>query len=127
MVGSAPRDYFLFLDDERYPGDVFWMELPQPPLWEIVRTQEAFFETITRLGLPAHISFDHDLGEDADGRVIATGMDCAKWLVEYCLDHAAPVPDFTVHSKNPAGAANIRGLLEGLRRAQGPSPRAPGR
>ncbi|GAB3824380.1 cyclic-phosphate processing receiver domain-containing protein [Hymenobacter jeollabukensis] len=41
-----------------------------------------------------------------------SGYDCAKWLVEQEL----LVERFNVHSANPVGAANIRGLLENYRR-----------
>lgn len=52
------------------------------------------------------ISFDHDLGEDA------TGYDCAKYLVNFCLDYNLNLPkNFFVHSANPVGAENIRMLL----------------
>jgi hypothetical protein len=40
-----------------------------------------------------------------------TGMDCAKWLVDYCMDNKKELPDFVVHSMNPAGAENIKQLL----------------
>lgn len=41
-------------------------------------------------------------------------MDCAKWLVDYCIDNGQPLPIFYVHSVNPVGADNIRGLLNGF-------------
>lgn len=59
------------------------------------------------------ISFDHDLGEDY------SGYDCAKFLVEYCLDHDIQLPSqIMVHSKNPVGANNIRMLLSNFRQFQ---------
>ena len=38
-------------------------------------------------------------------------MDCAKWLVDFCMDNKVELPKFYVHSANPVGADNIRGLL----------------
>jgi hypothetical protein len=111
--------YAVFLDDERSPLEVFWLKLPLPAdAWTIVRTFENFADTLSSRGLPSHISFDHDLGNNSDGSVRASGMDCAKWLSEYCLDNNFTVPSFSVHSQNPVGAANIRGLLDGLARSQ---------
>lgn len=98
--------YHLFLDDERIPEDVFWVELPRAE-WVVVRDYDEFVDTITREGIPAHISFDNDLGEDK-----LEGRHCAKWLIEYILDHH-PVAEFTftVHSMNPVAAVAIEGYL----------------
>lgn len=105
---------YLFLDDIRNPNeaatyakirgvnpDIYDQE------WTIVRDYLQFIAWITKNGLPELISFDHDLGE-ADER---TGMDCAKWLVNYCLDNNLSLPKWAVHSANPAGYDNIKGLL----------------
>lgn len=92
--------YSLYLDDEREPKT--------DKDWVIVRSYDAFVETIEKQGLPAEMSLDHDLGEDSQ-----SGYACAKWLVERCLDEGwdlAPV-DINVHSANPVGAENIRSLL----------------
>ena len=64
-----------------------------------------FVEYITQNGLPDFISFDHDLGEDE------SGYDCAKYLVEYCIEHNLQLPKFSVHSQNPVGKENIERLL----------------
>jgi hypothetical protein len=64
-----------------------------------------FVEYITQNGLPDFISFDHDLGEDE------SGYDCAKYLVEYCIEHNLSLPKFSVHSQNPVGKENIERLL----------------
>ena len=83
----------LFLDDIRQPPDATWV---------VVRSHDAFIDFLQSNPTPELISFDHDLGENAP-----TGMDCAKWLVE----NGCSGFDFTVHSANPPGRANIEGLL----------------
>lgn len=40
-----------------------------------------------------------------------TGYDCAKWLVEYCLDNNLKLPKWNIQSANPVGKDNINGLL----------------
>jgi hypothetical protein len=40
-----------------------------------------------------------------------TGLDCAKFLVEYCLDNQIHKINFQVHSQNPVGKENIESLL----------------
>lgn len=57
------------------------------------------------------ISFDHDLGEDL------SGYDCAKFLVNYCLDYNIELPkNIYIHSANPVGAENIKKLIENYRK-----------
>ena len=105
----------LWLDDIRIPPSYDW-------LW--VRTYEQFVEAIEDLGCPDMISFDHDLGakvpvwwhrEDGgyDKEIMneQTGYDCAKWLVDYCMDNKTKLPSFKVHSANPVGKENIEKLL----------------
>lgn len=102
----------LFLDDERFPEDVDWITLPNGP-WHIVRSYDDAVAWVVANGFPAVVSFDHDLGVREDGSVGATGYDFAKWLIERDLDTSS-MPrafSFTVHSKNPIGGENIRGLL----------------
>ena len=40
-----------------------------------------------------------------------TGMDCAKWLVDFCIDNDKRIPDYFVQSANPVGAKNIASLI----------------
>ncbi len=86
----------IWLDDVRPRPDRFWIHL---------RSYEDFAAYISAYGLPARISFDHDLG---DGE---SGYDCAKLLVDYCLDHSLPLPQYTVHIQNPVGRENIEKLF----------------
>lgn len=100
--------YYLFLDDERDPEDVFWVLLPQAE-WVIVRNATQFRNYITENGIGAHISFDNDLGPK-----MLEGRHCAAWLVEEVLDGRLSFPDdfrFTVHSKNPIAAEWITQYL----------------
>jgi hypothetical protein len=108
--------YNLFLDDEIFPWDVTWVEIPDAP-WNIVRSHKEFCEFIVHFGLPKNISFDHDLGQEhyiacAEGREdygdTPTGLDCAKWLVKYCETRHRSLPNITIHSLNPVGRENIR-------------------
>jgi hypothetical protein len=84
----------LFLDDCREPIDCSkYMYITGVDCrvyhenWSIVRSYDQFIEWINQNGLPNLISFDHDLGDVKDNDYEYTGMDCAKWLVDYCLDN----------------------------------------
>lgn len=123
----------LFLDDIRMPVDAgrymdsSLIRLYNDTDWIIVRNYDEFVRYIMKSGMPDLISFDHDLGEDeaielhSSGlskrasrrhkKTVKSGMDCAKWLVDYCMDYKIPMCEFLVHSANPPGAENIRSLL----------------
>ena len=124
--------YYLFLDDERFPQDVTWVKLP-PHNWTIVRNYADFVRTIENKGLPAEIAFDHDLGFEhyaalhtasKPGNGIIdyssfkekTGLECAKWLIVFCLEKNLPFPKFYVHSMNPIGKQNIISAVNSFKR-----------
>ncbi len=90
----------LYLDDLR----------PTPNGYLRVYSYKEFVKYILNNGIPDFISFDHDLG------IEETGYDCAKFLVEYCLDHNLSIPNFTIHSQNPVGKENIEKLLHNFRK-----------
>lgn len=115
----------LFLDDIRYPieayhytgQDIFFRKD-----WHIVRSYEQFVDRILEKGLPEMISFDHDLAEIhylkpySDEYTEKTGYDCAKLLVEYCMDHYLDLPQYYCHSMNPVGKENIESLLKNFKK-----------
>ncbi|TGN24345.1 cyclic-phosphate processing receiver domain-containing protein [Empedobacter tilapiae] len=90
----------LYVDDLR----------PTPNGYLRVYYYKEFVKYILNNGIPDFISFDHDLG------IEETGYDCAKFLVEYCLDYHLTIPNFTVHSQNPVGKENIEKLLYNFRK-----------
>lgn len=131
----------LFLDDIRIPTDasrlvptksfsLYWEDD-----WVVVRNYDEFVEYIKYNGVPEFVSFDHDLGDisyeipaneilkmsDDDmlknfGVIEKTGLDCAKFLVEYCADENVSLPNYLVHSANPAGKENIEKFLENAKK-----------
>jgi len=128
----VPMKKCLYLDDVRIPQNNPSDHEP----WTIVRSYNDFVAYIKENGLPSLISFDHDLADEhyslefeewyyTPERIDMgerTGYDCAKWLVEYCMDNDLKMCQFTVHSANPAGAQNILGLLNNFRKNCGQEP-----
>jgi len=123
--------YRLFLDDERNPKNVIWVQdVCYNGSWRIVRNYNEFVAAIEMYKLPSFISFDHDLADvhyssmlkECDGEKNVdygpekTGFDCAKWLIEYCMDNNTEVPEYAVHSMNPIGAKRIRDYIEGYKK-----------
>jgi hypothetical protein len=93
----------LYLDDLRptprhvwYDDTLSYTHSPKTA-WEAI--------DLLRTGQVEFISFDHDLGPVTAG----TGYDVARWIEnEAGTNPDFRVPDWTVHSANPVGAANIQ-------------------
>lgn len=122
--------YNLFLDDLRNP-DVCSKYTNNPIYdkvrWEIVRNYDQFVTFVTANGLPEIVSFDHDLADEHYNEdmyngsevynkhyetfIEKTGHDCVKWMVDYCLDNKKPFPIWYIHSMNPTGSENMKGLI----------------
>jgi hypothetical protein len=107
--------YCLFLDDYRMPEDCFeYMRHIVYILedWVVVRCYDEFIRYIQENDMPVMISFDHDISYDDDSIPEKTGYDCAKWLINYCIDNKKELPaTILVHSKNFAGSQNIISLF----------------
>jgi hypothetical protein len=119
----------LWLDDYRDPSKDDWMNFSPigrecKVVW--VKSYLEFVNYIVFNGLPDAICFDHDLGDNLilrssidyedwwnleEGREYS-GMDCAKFLVNYCLDFSKPLPLYAIQSANPVGKENIDSLLK---------------
>lgn len=127
----------LWLDDLRDPFGEFEEWLTLAPIqgddvevhW--VKDYSEFEQWIYNNGLPDAISFDHDLADEhytpkelwdwgLGGSYLKskkyqdeqefqekTGLDCAKFLVDYCMDYKQPLPLWYTHSANPVGRDNI--------------------
>ena len=97
MVIQYLKEEYLEIEDE--PCEIIW-----------AKTQSEFENYIKENGLPDLISFDNDLGI-GNGE----GYDCAKWLVEYCMDNDKELPEWYVHSANPVARENIEKLLDNFK------------
>lgn len=114
----------LFLDDYRIPLNTYSYTKNQIYLmdWDLVTNYNEFINYIINNGVPDVISFDHDLGHEhyTDNPDIdysqfneKTGYDCAKWLIDYCLDNELEYPkQIYIHSMNPYGSLNIESLFK---------------
>ncbi len=131
----------LFLDDIRIPKDAIGLvpSIMNRFYWEddwvVVRNYTEFCNYIEKNELPDFISFDHDLADfhydlnpsdyesmsEDDmgikfGSMEKTGFDCAKWLVDWCLENSSNLPDYIVHSANPVGKQNIQSYLDNAKK-----------
>lgn len=104
----------LWLDDVRDPFDSpDWLVFSPigrnvDVIW--VTSYQEFIDHIMIHGLPDAICFDHDLGNEK------TGYDCAKWLVDYCINNTLQLPNYASQSANPVGRKNILSLLSNYKK-----------
>ena len=115
--------YNLFLDDVRMPHTTYNYTKNKIYIdfdWQVKRSYDEFVEMIIDNGLPEVVSFDHDLADAhydpntwTENFVYQekTGMDCVKWLVNYCIDKGKPFPTWYIHSMNPIGSENMRSYI----------------
>jgi hypothetical protein len=129
----------LFLDDFREPSDAAnymysksLQERYRKEPWRVARNYAQFVDLVESEGVPDFVSFDHDLGDEhyllanarfadwynyyKDGDREFTGYDCAKWLINYCINNNYKLPQYAVHSQNPVGRDNIVQYLESYKR-----------
>ena len=64
VMHTSNNYYNLFLDDDpsRIPHKLTWVMLPLVE-WTFVRNYDEFVNHIKKHGIPACVSFDHDLGD----------------------------------------------------------------
>lgn len=94
----------MYLDDIRIPSDSSFI---------IIRSFSEAVSFVLQNEVPSFISFDHDLGMK-EGKLLETGYDFAKWLVENDIEGIIFIPEdfsFNVHSANPVGSRNIESYL----------------
>jgi hypothetical protein len=97
-------DYSLFIDDLRDPANKTDV---------IARSSSEAIAIVSALGMPDHISFDHDLSGDD------TSIIFINWLTNQLIDKKLSFPDdftFSVHSQNPVGVENIKSKMRSLQK-----------
>ena len=108
----------LFLDDERYPEDVTWVEYPNNVEWVIARTHYDFMDELKNSSFDI-ISFDHDIQcFDITGGEI-TGYMCLQWYIHSIMNgELAILPDCVFHTKNPIGECNMVSYYNNFKKYQ---------
>ena len=119
----------LWLDDIRDPAstDVDWLGMYSPigkyeayVVW--IKSYDEFVSFILSNGLPSAICFDYDLSKAPNNEISGqetmcdkveakTGLDCAKWLVEYCNEQGIDIPPYGIQTSNLEGKMKIEAIL----------------
>ncbi len=101
----------LFLDDERMPPDVTWINYPESIDWTVVRSYDEFFYEFHRHTFRV-FSFDHDIQDSNHRGGELTGYVVLKAMLYTFL--TTPRGFFTLpeqvffHTKNPIGKENMK-------------------
>ena len=103
----------IWLDDERNPDEPQWQawQVRWSPIGHIgvdvvwLKSFKEFKLYLLSNPWPDAICFDHDLGLEE------SGYDCAKYLVNLCIEKDIDIPAFAIHSMNPVGKNNIEAVL----------------
>src|SRR5574343_883905 len=110
----------LFLDDERTPKDVTWIdEYPNnnKVYFIIVRDDETFIRQVNNLFMtcePFMISFDHDLQLFKNNKEI-TGYDLLKNILDLS-EYYDYIPVCLFHTQNPIGKENMLAYYNNYRK-----------
>ena len=119
----------LWLDDIRDPAstDVDWLGMYSPigkyeayVVW--IKSYDEFVRFILSNGLPSAICLDYDLSKAPNNKISGqetmcdkvetkTGLDCAKWLVEYCNEQGIDIPPYGIQTSNLEGKMKIESIL----------------
>ncbi len=104
-------EWYLFLDDERFPAEALW----EFDAIMMARSSVEAQVMVEKMGLPKSISFDHDLGGDD------TGFKFMWWLIDGHLDgrwDLSSINSIQIHSANEVGAKKMMSLWENFFRTQ---------
>lgn len=100
----------VFLDDERLPEDVTWVNYPDNVTWVVVSSPETFNYAVKRLEEKCYdyfVSFDHDIQVFVNSEEI-TGYDILKKMVDEQLYGNKRIPECYFHTQNPIGKKNMQ-------------------
>lgn len=99
----------IFLDDFRKPNK--YVNVNVNRVYQAYDADE-FYSLVEKLynkySRIDEVWFDHDLGDATKG----TGYECAKYLVDFCIEHNMDLPEYHIQSANQVGKANIDSYLK---------------
>lgn len=117
-IKESKGGVLVWIDDIRDPQEQIWQNWIKKNFgtndfditW--VKSYKEFVEFVDKNGLPSNVSFDHDLGDVEDPDNEKTGYDCAKYIVDYCMDNDRDIPNYRIQSDNGPGKENIDKYLQ---------------
>lgn len=110
------RKIIIWVDDIRDPLNNLKFNLKDIVKIFWCKTYDEFVKTLNKVKIPDSVYFDHDLGDTDNPEGEKTGYDCAKYLIDFCIDNNIKLPKFYSQSDNGPGRENILKLLENYKR-----------
>lgn len=105
----------LCLSSSPNPDNLYWVKEyivnNSSVVW--VNNYNSFCNYIKMNGLPNAINFVDDLEKNK------TGLDCASWLVLYCMDNNKSLPLWAINSSDKTFKDNINKLLYSYKKFYG--------
>lgn len=95
------NDWKLWLDDQLDDPDC-----PNrfvPPGFVGAKSSEEAKNLVRKFGVPSFMDLDHDLGNEDSAMIFL------HWLANCLVDK---IPEYKIHSMNPAGVLNISSFME---------------
>lgn len=117
-IKEAKAGVLVWIDDIRDPQEPTWQNWIKKNFgtndfditW--IKSYKEFVDFVDKNGLPSNVSLDHDLGDVEDPNNEKTGYDCAKYIVDYCMDNDRDIPNYRIQSDNGPGRENIDKYLQ---------------
>ena len=117
-IKESKAGVLVWIDDIRDPQESTWQHWIKKNFgtndfditW--IKSYKEFVDFVDKNGLPSNVSFDHDLGDVEDPNNEKTGYDCAKYIVDYCMDNDRDIPNYRIQSDNGPGRENIDKYLQ---------------
>ena len=117
-IKEAKDGVLVWIDDIRDPQESTWQNWIKKNFgtndfditW--IKSYKEFVDFVDKNGLPSNVSLDHDLGDVEDPNNEKTGYDCAKYIVDYCMDNDRDIPNYRIQSDNGPGRENIDKYLQ---------------
>jgi len=105
----------IFLDDERSPSQVKWVDYGLNPKFKCFTSYSAFVDSVVwhiENNKEILVSFDHDIQqEDWDGNEV-TGYHCLQIIVRECFNRKLPLPKCVFHTMNLIGKENMEAYYQ---------------
>lgn len=92
----------IFVDDDARTPGMESFRYPPDATWFVACSAKEAIELVQYNGLPVAMDLDHDLGD-------STVMEFLRKIEE--MFPTSPPPRYSVHSRNPAGAASIHAFM----------------
>lgn len=121
------NNYFLFLDDVRWPENVLWEKYPDDIYCRQARNYLEFIDIISNRGIPVLVSYDCDLHDEhyAAYHLLKEkypecsykfknkcGIQCVEYMIKCCQEKNVLHPEYKIHTLNHYAKPFMNSLIQ---------------